>query len=44
MMHMQTRAMRGMKATTARAKGKFACLLCVTEKIMHDLFFFFLFF
>ena len=46
MMHMQTRAMRGMKATTARAKGKFACLLSVTEKIMHDLFlfFFFLFF
>ena len=42
MMHMQTRAMRGMKATTARAKGKFACLLFVAEKMMHDLFFFFL--
>lgn len=38
-MHTQTRAMRGMKATTARAKGEFACLLSVTEKVMHDLFF-----
>lgn len=38
MMHTQTRAMRGMKATTARAKGKFPCLPYATEKIMHDLF------
>lgn len=39
MICMQTRAMRGMKATTARAKGKFAPLLSVTEQMMHHLVF-----
>lgn len=42
MMDTQTRAMRGTKATTARAKGEFACLYLLLRKSCMIFFFFFL--